>query len=241
METNMPNENLNDFHWKNKLEDVENLSGEILTDKNASWEKLHSRLRQKPHGIKSAWYWAAAACLLFILIIPLLTANKRQGNLVKNNPGKTLSEKGSAPVISPLKEKAVVIISPAATGKRKIIKQAIHANQRISKANDIVKKEQILSPDVTRLKDIQSVNAASPAVIDSVFKTSLAIKSSNKKLKVIHINELGGTLEESATIVRYYERHSLQLKLINTPVYTSAALSPNNRGFGFIKRKITSN
>ena len=42
------NENPNDdFHWKNKLENLESLPGETF-NKEASWEKLHDRLQKKP-------------------------------------------------------------------------------------------------------------------------------------------------------------------------------------------------
>ena len=35
----MLNENPNNLNWKNKLDDVDGLSGKILPDKNAAWEK----------------------------------------------------------------------------------------------------------------------------------------------------------------------------------------------------------
>ncbi len=76
MEPRMSNENLNDY-WKNKLEDVDSLSAETFTDKNAAWEKLHSRLRQKPSRVRTVWYWAAAACLLLVFILPIIIAGKK--------------------------------------------------------------------------------------------------------------------------------------------------------------------
>ena len=65
MISDKPNNNID---WKNKLEDFEGLAGEKF-NKEVSWEKLHSRLRQKPKNKRIIWYWMAAACLFFALFI----------------------------------------------------------------------------------------------------------------------------------------------------------------------------
>ena len=67
----MSNENPNDFHWKNKLEDVGSLQEETQTDKNAAWEKLYSRLGKRPRRVRGLWY-LAAACLLMMVMIPVM-------------------------------------------------------------------------------------------------------------------------------------------------------------------------
>ena len=84
MEQDMLNENLNNRSWKNKLEDVENLSNSVLQDKDVAWEKLHSRLHQPPHRIKAICYWATAACLLTVIFVPILTADKKQQKIAAN-------------------------------------------------------------------------------------------------------------------------------------------------------------
>ena len=63
---NMLNEKPNnDFHWKNKLEDLESLPGETF-NKEAAWEKLHERMQgkksqhKKLYGIgrqQHVYYW----------------------------------------------------------------------------------------------------------------------------------------------------------------------------------------
>ena len=79
----MLNENPNNLNWKNKLDDVDGLSGEILPDKNAAWEKLHQRLQPKHSRINALWYWAAAACILLTIFISILPPNKKQEQFVK--------------------------------------------------------------------------------------------------------------------------------------------------------------
>ncbi len=166
MEPNMSNEDLNDFHWKNKLEDEGSLSRETLTDKNAAWEKLHSRLRQKPNRIRALWYWAAAACLLLAIIIPVMMPDKKQDSLVKNSPTPLQPKKATVREISPSKENAVADVSSLIV-KKKIIKQAIQTNDKKLPANDIVKKEEIVSANLNDQKDIQQqTTISSPPVID---------------------------------------------------------------------------
>ena len=241
MEPGMSNENLNDFHWKNKLEDVSNLSGETLTDKNAAWEKLHSRLRQKPRRIRAVWYYAAAACLLAILI-PLMTANKKQDSLVKNSPAQIQPKKVTVHEILPSKENAVVDISSSLIKNKKTINQAIQTSNRKSPANNIVKKEETVSANFNDQKYMQQEPAiSSPPVIDSPVETTLAVSPLKKKLKVVHINELGDPGEETLNIARYYERRSFQLKIINQEVYSSSSRPSNNTGFKIFKTKTPSN
>ncbi len=75
----MSNENHNNIEdWRNKLEGLDKLPGETVIDKNASWEKLHERLREKNYNKKIIWYRSAAACLLFALMIPLLNLIKEE-------------------------------------------------------------------------------------------------------------------------------------------------------------------
>ena len=242
MEPHMSNENLNDFHWKNKLEDVSNLSGETLTDKNAAWEKLHSRLRQNPRHIGPAWYWAAAACLLLAILVPLMTANKKQDSLVENSPAQIQSKKATVPEILPSKENAVVDISSSLIENKKTINQGIQTRSSKSSANNIVKKEETVSANFNDQKYIQLEPAISlPPVIDSPVETTLAVSPFKKKLRVVHINELGDPGEETLNIARYYERRSFQVKLINQEVYTSSSRSSNNTGFKIFKTRTPPN
>ena len=83
MESDMLNKNPNNLSWKNKLEEVEGLSGETMLDKNTTWNKLYQRLQPKRRSIKALWYWAAAACLFIAMLFSWLTTSKKQPILVK--------------------------------------------------------------------------------------------------------------------------------------------------------------
>src|SRR5438477_3166538 len=72
-----PNKN---FHWRNKLAGLECLPCETFNE-NIAWDKLHGRLQGKRHNKKFLWYWVAAACLLFVLMIALLNYHKSSPKL----------------------------------------------------------------------------------------------------------------------------------------------------------------
>ena len=72
----MSNENPNNTpHWRNKLDELEHLPGSSF-NKDAAWDKLYGRLRGNRKSKKIYWYWIAAACLLFGLMITLLNYHK---------------------------------------------------------------------------------------------------------------------------------------------------------------------
>ncbi len=237
MERGMSNENLND-HWINKLEDVSRLSGETFIDKNAAWEKLHSRLLQKPQRINALWFWAAAACFLLALIIPANTFNKKQEGLVQNVPLQILPKKITATEILILKENAVAKISTSLIEKKEIPEPSIKSNNKKAHANDLMKIEQILSATISDQPDIQKkLPTLNPPIINTPVETTFTLATVKKKLEVVHINELSDPGEEASNIARYYERRSFKLKLINKEVYTSSALPVKYTGFNILKLK----
>ena len=72
----MSNENPNNTpQWRNKLDELEHLPGSAFNS-DAAWDKLYGRLRGNRKSKKISWYWIAAACLLFGLMITLLNYHK---------------------------------------------------------------------------------------------------------------------------------------------------------------------
>jgi hypothetical protein len=236
MEQRMSNENPNDFHWKNKLEDVGSLQEETLTDKNAIWEKLYSRLGQRPHRVRGLWY-LAAACLLLLVMIPVTMTTKNNNSLVKNNPVQIKSKKVILPEILPSKETALAEVSFPVIKKNKITERPVRTSYKKSGLNDIAKHTQTVIANSNVQKDTQPASIISLAnAIDSSFKTTLAVAPVKKKLKVVHINELGDPVEEVSN-TKSYEYHAFQFKLINKQVATYSSLPVNNTGFNILKLK----
>jgi hypothetical protein len=65
-------------HWKDRLDQLNSLPGEVWTDKEASWERLYDKLKYQPARMKSLLYWKAAASVLLILGISLLIIREKR-------------------------------------------------------------------------------------------------------------------------------------------------------------------
>lgn len=239
METDISKENLNDFHWKNKLEEVSELPGEILTDKNAAWEKLHSRLKQKPHRTKAVWYWAAAACLLLAVFIPFLKTYKNPDNLVRNNPPHNQPQKTAVAEIIPSKEN-VIRKGLLSLGKKKKSLQLIRqtTDEKDLPVHNKVQMPETVLANANVQPGINQPPSIATFVVEGTDEAQLAAMPVKKALKVVHINELDDSGEESLNIVRHYEHRSFQLKLISKEVYTSLSLPSKSTDFYIFKTKI---
>ena len=125
----------NDFHWKNKLEDLESLPGETF-NKEAVWEKLHARLQPKAKNKRITWYWIAAACLFFAFFISFFISNKKENVLVKNN----VLQKKINSLTSPLINKDTPVIIASSLNENKI---TVHSINKIEKINTVINRKTI--------------------------------------------------------------------------------------------------
>ena len=236
MEQDMLNENQDNINWKNKLEQAEGLSGEILADKNAAWEKLHSRLQPKPRRIRVVWYWAAAACIFIALMIPLLTANKKQQAIVKNEIIPAAPKKEFFKATAPVQQQKMVAIVAAAIEKGKIITHGLQLKKEELTANKSVQNLTTILPGLNNINDrpfSQTVELLPAQEI--LVANTIALLSNTKKLKVAHINELGDPVPEVHSRVRIADYRSIQIRLINQEVYTNASPEINSPGFNIFK------
>ncbi len=232
MEQDISNGNRNDFHWKNKIEDIDHLPDAVLTNKNAAWEKLHNRLHEKK-GIQPFWYWLAAACLLFVIVVPVITGSKKQNSIVKNTNEKAPSKKQTIAAMPSSKEDTMVDVSTPAN-ENKSIRQSIRINEKNSSKNSLVIKEEPLYSALNDRTDITNEPVVLPAATDSAAVNTPAVVRVKKKLRVVHINELE-PFAETPNIARRYEQHSFQLKLINLESNTGISLPSESRGFTLFK------
>ena len=70
-------------HWKDRLDQLNSLPGEIWTDKGAAWERLYDKLKYQPARKKSPLYWKAAASVLLLLGISLLMVREKRPHPVQ--------------------------------------------------------------------------------------------------------------------------------------------------------------
>src|SRR5688500_743420 len=191
------------MHWKNKLEELDNLPGETW-DKDVAWEKLHQRVEGKPRNKKIIYRYALiAACLVFILPLYWIVQNK--------------SEK----IVVPVKLETMNKFTPR-SGRVKNKKDSISVNACPKKrtTNKIDKvKNKIVLPDtlVNEKSNPDSIHLTEEnQIISPADTTAVLIVKNPLKLKVVHINELGKPVAEKIKLAhtpksfqsRYEERVS---------------------------------
>lgn len=226
----------NNFYWKDKLQELESLPGEIF-NKEASWERLHTRLQSKPKNKKVIWYWAAAACLLIAILSPWFLSNKKQNDFVKNNSVKNIIQ-SSSPQLLPVannKDTLAYISSSLNEKKRnvllvendKIISSFVHKGLRPEKVTVKKDTEELIKTEINN-------NAITP--VDTRINI-MAIVHEKKKLRVVHINELGDPVEELPVMAHNSEIHSFQLRLANQEVYLNPSNASGKSGFNILPIK----
>jgi hypothetical protein len=237
MEPGMLNENHNKPNWKSRLEEVSSLPDLILADKNASWEKLHGRLHTKPRRIKPWWYWVAAACLLGAITIPFLTAHKKQEALVKNEPTKTVLKKTGV-AASDVKEIVPVAVIAGPVEKKQIATPASLPGS-VENKEDKIKDDRLIAatgldePTITQQDPI----VLPQPVLEAIAVSNPIIAPAPRKLKVIHINELGTPVVLPYNLAHVDDYSPVQIKLINQEIYNNSSTISNNTSFNIFKTR----
>jgi len=184
----MTNEKQTDsFHWKNKLEALDSLPGESITNKNAAWEKLSVRLHERPGRNKTIWYWAAAGLLVAILV-PWVIANKKENNLAATGPLQKQNKTISVPALQKL---PVIVAVSASPGKKQLVK-SIHttAAGRSANKNTLPVTGSLLAANAgTAIETAPAaiINVVPPSASAPTLTTIAVVK---KQLRVVHINEI---------------------------------------------------
>ena len=240
MEQDMPNGKPGSPGWKNKLDDVGELPGYIVQDKNAAWEKLHSRLQEKPPHIRPAWYWIAAAGILFVGLLPLFTASDRQIETVKKDnlkiiPAETAVHPGSMPGTStttmhdePAVRKTVINHLPIQPVAGKTSRSSTTANEK--QPVQRLGEQEFLTQAEIETKPIDSFSTKNTVVMAPPLK---------QRLKVVHINELGEPAPHpNADQGRDYS--FIQIRIITQQANTSSRATAKGISFNISKPKASS-
>ncbi|HEY5465203.1 MAG TPA: hypothetical protein VIJ95_18220 [Hanamia sp.] len=221
-------------NWKSKLDNLDSLPGENMPDKNEEWEKLYARLGGKKRSKKAVFYWAAAACILFALMIPSLyfknnnhqlsNTQMKKNNIesdnyrIKNSSNKIIDKKDSA-LISRSALSANDQIKTEMTSPKKIKKNIYEKQMNLLRLPDTISTKNLLAETKS--------NSLSPIDTFSSLATSIPTK---KKLKVVHINELGDPVEALPDIVRNTDKHSFQFKIASQGIYINPTIASNTPG-----------
>ena len=232
----MLNENPNNLNWKNKLDDVDGLSGEILPDKNAAWEKLHHRLQPKHSRINALWNWAAAACILLTIFISILPPNKKQEQFVKTEQIHLTPKQESIREVIAVKGRNELTTGKAEMESRAITIRDIQSKIEAPSSKDSIQKMAIISPELDAQNIAQPLQIIEEITVQDMPVAKVIASLGNvQKLKVVHVNELGDTPPEIHSKAFIADYRTIQIKLINQEVYTNASSTTNNPGFNFFK------
>jgi hypothetical protein len=223
--------------WKDKLEDFSNFPGEEMINKNEAWQKLHNRLREKPHNNKLIWYWLAAACLLLIFFVPKIINKKSENDLVKHISKQTNRET----------KIAVHVSQPAKTiNKTEIVSAPIEKKAD----NNLIKKEKIKNDlKIGLQKNIplalnNSKNNNNPVIINTpvIADTPLIVIAAapvKRKLQVVHINEIENANEGMASSNSTLQQGNFNIAFVKmNQVNIKQTFVPRNYA-GIIKIKIS--
>lgn len=230
----MSHENHNNLQaWKNSLEELENLR-ENEFDKTVAWEKLYGRLNEKESGKKAGWYWTAAACLVLALIVSMVFINKTPDKITTSEIKPLSGESGNS-VTKTTEKKDEGNKTDATILQKK--SNSFDKNPNTKTDNKIVRVKPFSKPDITQTVSEQNltlkpgndfinpVNASSDLVIT---------KPGKNKLRVVHVNELGGPAEEATGIERNVSTHYFQIKFANQEVYANHPVS-NQKAITILK------
>jgi len=225
MQDNTPN------NWKHLLESPDSFPGEIIKHKNEAWENLYQRLHKKPGRKLTAWYWAAASLVVAMAAVGLFI-NKQTNPPAVPSKLVVITNQIPPPAANSLQ------IDQKNTGNR-----IAPAKQKTHRAPTIQKNSFAAAISVNNNFIADSVNKPLPQlVIASTASDSQAIKNitlatpPKKKLRVVHVNEIGQPGEESTVNNKFRERHSFGFRVTNGEIFNPVYGSSTNNGLILTKR-----
>ena len=226
--------------WTRLLEDTDSLASETIRDKHEAWERLFSRLHEKPRRKLAAWYWVAASLLIVAVVGTLIVIrNEKHQPVVIAEPSPSSKQMPLAKETKPVNEqKGSGYNLPGQVEKT--------APVVLRTKKNAVRTIQLFDKDVTK----DSVIGQSPEVaiarnmtVDTVdtTKTVAAVTPPKKKLRVVHLNEIGQPIEEPTVNNGLNEWRRFELRIMSGEIYKPINSSSSNNGLILTKPRNTSN
>ena len=232
----MSNESLNNTSgWRNKLDELEHLPGPTFNG-DAAWDKLHGRLRGNKKSKKIFWYWIAAACLLFGLMIALL--NQQKG--ISHDENRETAIKKAEETDKPDLRIDGTHKAKNETGTELIKDKIVSTSNKPAQKNRRIATE--VAAKVQSNEVVMNYPEQEPVAkpLQIIKNSSTAAVPPKKKLNVVHINELGDPVTEFSDVTRIEDIHSFKLKFGNGEVFSNSPVSKPS-GLIILKTKTASN
>lgn len=223
-------------NWRSLLDDPNGFPGETIRDKNEAWEKLYSKLHEKPQPRFLTWYWAAATLLVIALTVVLFVRKEKgQDSLVSiPSPAKKIKPVTKENINAEQKNSEYPLSQP----KQKIKTVVSRQKNVFAKTIPSINKNLITDSIVEQLPEMV---ITSGMMHDSTIKTTTVATPVKKKLRVVHVNEIGQPIEYPTVNNRFNERRPFEFRIINGEIYNPANTSSSNNGLILTKPHNTSN
>jgi hypothetical protein len=221
--------------WKEKLEQPEQLPGFTMANRQAGWEQLYLRLEKKPAS-KKMFFWIAAASILFLVsLLFLIPAGK------KTQPGIAFNPSITQKATTPGKEHVAVVqlaqilqlkqqknfVKPQVSNKKNTKYLAASTSEKDSA--EVIAANEIIRTDST----IASLPLPdSPAAYTST--------KEKKRLRIIHINELGVPDEEEIGLMNAPDKQSFRFSIGNQEVFDNRVPVNDHHKKGLLRIRISS-
>lgn len=189
----MPDNIQNNPGWRSRLAALDFIPGEIPVDKTARWDKLQQRLEKSKSRKKIFyWYWAAA-CGLLALVLPwmLLQKNDVSHPIVKE----TIRIPETKQIL--VKEILPVTPNPPSVDINST-KASMNVAERKSLPHRLVLSNLEKTIDSTgRSSTTGSLTTITPVTLTDTSMPIALSEIPTRKLKVVHVNEIGGNQEKT--------------------------------------------
>lgn len=165
-------------NWINELDGLAGVPGEAPFDRTVAWDRLHQRLDEKKSKKRGVWYWAAACLFLAVIVLVLLQQEQKV--------------RVQSPVLD-VKETPVIVRNPVVpspvTAPRETPVKKKPALAGIKKSTAIPEATVILPPVIKIIPHTDTVRS----------ETAVAT-AAPRKMRVVHINEVGGDVIGNAYV-----------------------------------------
>ncbi len=190
MQQDMQNNDQNNS-WKSRLEDDNAFPGEEIINGHAAWDALCNRLHQ-PSRKKAVWYWMAAASIVAVVasVFVMQSPKLRQEPIMTKT---SIKQNAAIDEIEPAQPGEIVatlpvkdITAPVATAKR-------HAEGKVFK----YRNKALIATESNPVEEVKEEMAGAAVHTEEKDDEQLVAIQPKPMLKVVHINELGGSTQNN--------------------------------------------
>ncbi|HVZ97443.1 MAG TPA: hypothetical protein VG847_11245 [Chitinophagaceae bacterium] len=204
----------NQIDWRQHLANLQDTE-DAFFNREFAWNRLHQRLQHTRQKKKFAWYWPAAALIAAILIISFFIANKNEQVLVQHNPPESINNTLPADTLITARQYNIEHPAPVT-----IVNAALRAVIKNGIAHHIIKKA--FTPPLVEITNRAITEKAIIDIAATPIDTAVSIVATmpaKKRLKVVHVNELGDPAGEPFQYKKYNDNVSVHFRFMNQQVF----------------------